>query len=381
MADTIKCPNCAANLFFEASSGKLECAYCGASFDPASFESVVEELTAEAKPKEKAPEAESEVSQPEQTQTVKAEEKGDPEEYFKEDKEDTQQFVCKSCAGVVISSANTSASFCPFCGSPALIGDRLTGEFKPEFLIPFKYSKQQAENALLKWCKGGRWTPLKFVSKENIEKLTGLYVPFWLFDVDYEMDITSETRKDSVVHSGNKTTTTQRFYSVQNQGTYMWRKIPFDGETRIDDSLMEAIEPFNYDQLIPFDYDYLPGFFADKYDQDVEALRARAMKRVRQYQGAKFKELTRKYDNVKVKEDKSKISDLQAHYALLPVWFLQYKYLGKQYYFAMNGQTGEVAGIRPVSIVKRFVMFFILLILMATIVRFGMGIYLMGVAG
>ena len=47
MADTIKCPNCAANLVFEPSSGKLECAFCGGSFDPASFESVVEELTAE----------------------------------------------------------------------------------------------------------------------------------------------------------------------------------------------------------------------------------------------------------------------------------------------------------------------------------------------
>ena len=66
---------------------------------------------------------------------------------------------------------------------------------------------------------------------------------------------------------------------------------------------------------------------------------------------------------------------------LLPVYKLDYDYQGKKYPIYMNGQTGEVAGIRPVSIVKRFVMFFILLILMATIVRFGMGIYLMGVAG
>ncbi|MBR2523725.1 MAG: hypothetical protein IKE53_04725 [Clostridiales bacterium] len=387
MADTIKCPNCSANLFFEPASGKLECAYCGGSFDPATFEAAVEELMSEPAPKaEAAPQqdtaaptdaepAPQQVGQPAET----SDEEGD--NLFREDAEDTQQFVCKSCAGVVISSANTSASFCPFCGSPALIGDRLTGEFKPEFLIPFKYSREQAEAAFLKWCKGGRWTPIKFVSNENISKLTGLYVPFWLFDVDYDLNVISECRKDSVSHSGSKTTTTMRYYEVTSRGKYNWRKIPFDGETRINDALMEAIEPFNYSQLIPFDYKYLPGFFADKYDQDVDALKDRVIKRVTGYQSVKYKELTKKYDSVKVKSDASRITDLTAHYALLPVWFMNYKYLGRNYSFAMNGQTGEVAGIKPISIVKGLILFLLVLIILATITRCGLAFYLGEVAG
>ena len=384
MADTIKCPNCSANLFFEPSSGKLECAYCGGSFDPATFEKVVDELTAEADKKiPETPKAEAAETAENAEEPSKPEEPRETDEnnFVTEDAADTQQFVCKSCGGTIVTSLNTSASFCPFCGSPALIGERLTGEFKPKFLIPFKYSKEDAENAFLKWCKGGRWTPVKFVSKSNIEKLTGIYVPFWLFDIDYELDVTSECRTDSVVHSGNKTTTTMRFYDVNNKGTYMWRKIPFDGETRLDDSLMEAIEPFNYEQLIPYDYNYLPGFFADKYDQDVEALKERAIKRVKSYQSVKFKELTKKYDKVTVKEDKSKITSMAAHYALLPVWFMNYKYLGKNYAFAMNGQTGEVAGIRPISIVKRIVFFMVLLLILAAILRLGLGLYLMEEVG
>ena len=381
MADTIKCPNCAANLMFEPSSGKLECAYCGGSFDPAKFEAVVDELTAEPVKKENVPgDAMAEPETPENANdpSEASEEDDNP---LKEDAEDSMQFTCKSCGGTIVSSANTSASFCPFCGSPALIGDRLTGEFKPRFLIPFKYSKESAEGAFLKWCKGGRWTPVKFVSQENIEKITGLYVPFWLFDVDYQLDVNSECRKDSVSHSGNKTTTTMRYYDVTNSGKYMWRKIPFDGETRIDDALMEAIEPYNYSQLIPYDYKYIPGFFADKYDQNVEALKERAIKRIKGYQGVKFKELTKKYDSVKIKQDNSRITHMEAHYALLPVWFLSYKYLGKYYYFAMNGQTGEVAGIRPISRVKGLVLFMTLLSILACLVRLALGIYLSGVAG
>ena len=381
MADTIKCPNCSANLFFEPSSGKLECAYCGGSFDPASFEKVVDELTAEPAERSAEPvKAEPAENVEEPAKPLEARE-SDDDNFVTEDAQDTQQFVCKSCGGTIVTSLNTSASFCPFCGSPALIGERLTGEFKPKFLIPFKYSKEDAENAFLKWCKGGRWTPIKFVSKSNIEKLTGIYVPFWLFDIDYSLDVTSECRSDSVVHSGNKTTTTMRYYDVNNKGTYMWRKIPFDGETRLDDALMEAIEPFNYEQLIPYDYNYLPGFYADKYDQDVEALKERAIKRVKSYQSVKFKELTKKYDRVTVKEDKSKITSMAAHYALLPVWFMNYKYLGRNYAFAMNGQTGEVAGLRPVSIVKRIVFFMVLLLILAAIVRLGLGAYLMEEGG
>ena len=72
---------------------------------------------------------------------------------------------------------------------------------------------------------------------------------------------------------------------------------------------------------------------------------------------------------------------MTAHYALLPVWFLQYKYLGKNYYFAMNGQTGEVAGVRPVSLIKKIIFFMIILIVLATVTRCGLGMYLSEVAG
>ncbi|MGN0674711.1 MAG: hypothetical protein ACI4KG_03100, partial [Oscillospiraceae bacterium] len=44
------------------------------------------------------------------------------------------------------------------------------------------------------------------------------------------------------------------------------------------------------------------------------------------------------------------------HYAMLPVWFMTYIYSGKKYFFAINGQTGKVAGIPPISIKKLIIM-------------------------
>ena len=33
MAQIVKCPNCTASLHFDAASGKVQCEYCGASFN------------------------------------------------------------------------------------------------------------------------------------------------------------------------------------------------------------------------------------------------------------------------------------------------------------------------------------------------------------
>ncbi|MBQ5709020.1 MAG: hypothetical protein IIV62_03560, partial [Anaerotignum sp.] len=41
-------------------------------------------------------------------------------------------------------------------------------------------------------------------------------------------------------------------------------------------------------------------------------------------------------------------SDRQT-YMLLPVWMLISKYQGKDYLFAMNGQTGKIVGELPIS--------------------------------
>ena len=38
-----------------------------------------------------------------------------------------------------------------------------------------------------------------------------------------------------------------------------------------------------------------------------------------------------------------------AAYALMPVWMLNTKYRGKDYLFAMNGQTGKIVGELPMS--------------------------------
>ena len=383
MADTIKCPHCAANLKFAAGVQKLQCPFCGGEFAIDEIESHVAELETKVKPSEepKAVEPDTKTAKQEAAET-------DPENTIKmehleaiegqgESAADNVEFICNSCGGKILSDASTSASFCPFCGSPALIGQRLSGEFTPKYIIPFKYDREAAEAAFIKWCKGGKYTPVKFVSKQNIAKLTGLYVPFWLFDVAGKVHIegTAQTSRTS----GNYTVITDYAYTLN--GNIDWQKVPFDGETRIDDALMEAIEPFNYKEMVPYDYKYLPGFFADRYDQSEEQLNKRAKDTCHKYLNQEVANKFKRYDSHKKIVNNSTLTPVKAEYALLPVWFMQYKYLGKSYYFAMNGQTGEVAGKAPVSKVKQTMFFSVTLAICSVIARFIIGLIMGGHVG
>lgn len=370
MADTIKCPHCAANLKFEAGAQKLQCPFCGSVFALDEIESEVEELTSPSRPV-------SEQSGEEAVQEKRDLEHLEAIEDASEQSYDNVEFVCNSCGGKILSDSSTAASFCPFCGSPAIIGQRLNGQFEPKFIIPFKYSRQKAEEAFLKWCNGGKYTPVKFVSKDNVAKLTGLYVPFWLYHVEGDADLSGTATTSRT--SGNYTIITD--YNFNVNGSIQWDRIPLDAETRISDELMEAIEPFNYSGLVPYDYKYLPGFFADRFDQSEDDLRKRAAGRAKEYLDSEIKKLLSKYDSHKFTENSTKYHDIRAEYALLPVWFMQYKYLGKSYYFAMNGQTGEVAGKAPVSRVKQTMFFSVALAVTAVIARFIAGIVMGGFVG
>ncbi|MCQ2533923.1 MAG: hypothetical protein MJ172_05080 [Clostridia bacterium] len=385
MAQIVKCPNCTASLHFDAASGKVQCEYCGASFNVDELMSSATE--ADEKKLEDLASDKEQVTE-EIVNEVTYEEEADDEEFKEEidesvelNENEHQEFVCNNCGAHVIADRSTSATFCVFCGSPQVIQSRIEDKFKPRYIIPFKYTKEQAINGFLKWCKGGRFAPFGFVSSENINKITGIYVPFWLFDQEVHSDIHAESKHVKSTTTGNKETITTSTYDIKYLKKFKFSRVPLDGSSKLDDMLMEAIEPFNYEELKDFNPMYLAGYFAERYDLVPKDLTERMNKRSKEYVQQEFNEWTTSYGSVTSKTDNSVYLEPTAKYALLPVWFLHYKYLSKDYYFCMNGQTGEVAGILPNSRLKTTLIFFVLLAIFAVIARIILGSIIGGFVG
>jgi len=315
LADTYKCPGCSGNLFYDMDSRTLICKFCGNSFAPDVFEML--EVFG------------------------KVEEEPDTKE---DDKR--QEIVCSSCGATVITDENTSSSICCYCGSPALAARRLTKEFRPDYIIPFVVTKEEAKQKFLDWAKNNKFIPNDFTSQKNIDKLTGIYVPFWL--VDCKCD--AEFYGTGYMNEGSM----RAVFSLERYMSFYVSRVPFDGSRKISDRLMAAVEPFDYSQMKEYKDSYLPGFFAERYDQKPLELSEKVSNRMKKYAEQAIKTLScSQYEEVIFANGYSNASDFKHSYALLPVWFMNYQYEGINYGFAINGQTGEACGDLPYDPLKR----------------------------
>ena len=313
IADTLKCPHCAANLVFDPLSGKSICDFCGSSFDPRVLELC---FTFENK----------------------------TDEHDIDDAK-RQEFTCNSCGATVITDDKTAASFCCYCGSPALAGHRLRREFKPDYIIPFKLTREQAEEKFMEWGRTNKYVPNDFMDRENIKKLTPLYVPFWLVDSMCDAEFYGA---GSIISGRTKTV-----FSLQRNLKFYLKRVPFVGAKKMNRLLMEAIEPFDYSEMVEYNDAYLPGYYAQRYELKPADMAQNVIWRMESYARQSCKAMTFEYQEATLSDGDINIKDIKYSYALLPIWFLSYQKDGIFHGFAINGQTGEACGNLPYSQVKR----------------------------
>ena len=324
-----KCPCCNAGLFFGSQMQQLTCEYCDNTFD----------IDAVRAYNDNTSNLNSDELTWENTQQ---------QEWKEEEETSLNVFQCPACAGEILTDDTTVATFCPFCDNPSIMPSRLSGSLKPDAVLPFQKSKEDAQESFLKLCKGKPLLPKDFTSKQRLEKITGIYVPFWLYDCNADFNGSYKaTRIHHWSDSRYNYTKTEHFL-LNRTGSADFSGIPMDGSSKMDDTFMESIEPFDYSKLVPFETAYLTGYFADKYDIPSENGKDRIRQRVEQSMEYKIQSTLLGYATVIPNSRHIQIQHRKASYVLLPVWMLNTQYNGKLYTFAMNGQTGKMTGSFPI---------------------------------
>ncbi|MBQ9347219.1 MAG: hypothetical protein IJT94_07770 [Oscillibacter sp.] len=342
-----KCPACGGPLHFVGASGRLECDYCGSSFDVKQVEEAMAQKEAQAS--DAFQEAEAKQAQ---AQTPEGWDLSDLGSDWGADAAGMKAYNCPSCGAELICDQNTAATSCPYCGNPTVVPGQFAGTLKPDLVIPFKLDKKAAEEALKKHYKGRPFLPGKFTSQNHIEEIKGIYVPFWLFDAQVDGDVSYDASTSTTHREGDYEVTTTRHYRVRRSGTAGFEKIPADGSSKMPDDYMDSIEPFDYGELKGFSTAYLPGFLADRYDVTAQDCAERSDKRCENSMLDLLRNSVNGYDSVTATSQSVNIHRGKVHYALFPVWMLNTKWGGKDFLFAMNGQTGKMVGNLPVSWVK-----------------------------
>ena len=333
-----QCPACTGPLHFSAASGKLECEYCGSSFEVADMEALY------TRKEERAAAAMEAGKLQGQWDTS-----GFSDDWGGEDAS-IRAYSCPSCGAELLCEETTAATACPYCGNPTVVPGQFSGALKPDYVIPFKLQKADAIAKLKDYYKGKPFLPGTFLAKHTVEKIQGVYVPFWLYDGKVTGDYAYTATLVAVRKEKDEEVTLTDHYRVERAGSLSFEKVPVDASSKMPDDYMDSIEPFDYSELKPFSTAYLPGFLADKYDVTVEESHVRADKRCIHSLEAALMETIKGYDScVPGRGCEVNIERGKVHYALLPVWLLNVKWNGGDYLFAVNGQTGKICGQLPAS--------------------------------
>ncbi len=251
-----------------------------------------------------------------------------------------------------MTDATTAATFCVFCHNPTIIPARLSGEYRPSRVIPFKISKEAAQKAFINWCRKKPLVPSGFKSRPQMEKITGMYLPFWLHDCSVSGTLHANAQKIRKWRSGSYEYTETSYYEVYREGDMKFQGVPADGSSKMDDNMMDLLEPYDYSQMVDFAMSYLSGYLAEKYDVDKDVVWPRVKDRVAEDTVTQLMHTARGYDAIQVTHQEVRIKEKKVHYTLMPVWMLIYKHKDKKYLYAMNGQTGKVVGNLPISFAR-----------------------------
>ena len=340
-----QCPACTGPLHYDGQSGRLQCEYCESSFSVEEIEALYEEKEAAAIEATEA--AEEEAREYEESQQTEGD--YDTGEYWDAEAEGLKAYNCPSCGAELITDETTAATSCPYCGNPGIIPGVFTQTLKPDYVLPFKVTKDEAKQALKKYYKGKRLLPKAFADKNHIEEIKGVYVPFWLYDGQADADMTFHATRIHTRMSGDYQITTTEHYRLLRAGTVDFEKIPVDASSKMPDEYMDAIEPYDFRELTEFSTAYLPGYFADRYDEDAEKCAERAEARAINSAVSAVESTAAGFASCVPETKRVNVHRGRVSYALLPVWMLSTRYQDRSYLFAMNGQTGRFIGALPVD--------------------------------
>jgi len=319
-----KCPNCGAAIPFDSKSQKLKCQHCDTEYD-------VDNL--------KAFNDESEILE-------------DDFSWSKHEDDNIKDnskkiYTCPSCGGQVVGDESMAACSCPYCGNSVILASKFEGMLKPDMVIPFKYTKDEALTKFKDFCKGKVLLPNDFVINNIINKLNGIYVPYWLFDCDSSCSSRFRATRVSTYMQGDYEVTQTDHFLVFRDGQISFENVPVDASTKLTPELLESLEPFVFKDGVDFNTAYLSGFFADKYEENKDVSIKRANERIKTSTIEAIASTVIGYTTLIPESSNIRINEGKCKYALLPIYVFNTTYGGKQYTFAMNGQTGKMSGNLP----------------------------------
>ena len=348
----VKCKDCGAFLTYKPGTVLLKCEYCSAENEIRTEPAEIKEL--------------------------------DFNEYLASlentpEQEEVNTVKCNDCGANTTLKPNVTSDTCPYCATPLVVSNSIrTKIIRPSNLLPFKIERPQANQLFVRWVKDLWFAPndLKSYANNTLNKLNGMYIPFWTYDSNTYTEY-SGSRGDHYYVTEYYTDSEGNQQSRQvrrTMWTYVsgWVSNTFDdvlvcASKSLPEKLTQELEPWDLESLVNFDPAFLSGFRSESYSVDLPGgwevakmiMDPTISTTIRSDIGG---------DEQRIISKTVQYNDVTFKHILLPVWLSAYKYKGKVYRFMINARTGEVQGERPYSFWKIFLLVITILIVIGAVI-------------
>ena len=357
-AITFKCPSCGGELVFDPSLQQYKCEYCLSVFTQEQLDSLskAKGQTYAQEPEEDSTSSETDMAAG-QTGSGSGEaddsaDTGSVSQKEKMDSEGALMYSCPSCGAQIVTDKTTAATFCYFCHNPVVLEGRVSGDYLPDSIIPFAFGENDAKQKLLEYVKKKKYVPAAFTQDSQIDKLTGVYYPYWVYGCSVHGSMRAEGKRLQVWRDSRREYTKTSVFRVEREGNIELRNLTRNALEKTNRELVENVQPFSLDGAKAFSMGFLSGFVAEKRDLEKDTFSHELQEESSGYARKLLQETANGYNSLSDQGSSYEVLEEDWKYVLLPVWVMTYRASGALYYFAMNGQTGAIAGKLPVDVKK-----------------------------
>ncbi|MBX7173577.1 MAG: hypothetical protein K1X72_21595 [Pyrinomonadaceae bacterium] len=337
------CPNCGANMVFDAKLGKLACPYCAHA----------QEIVADGKVDER-----------------------DYYEFLQRGQQSLQpmannamQVRCDSCGAIVNFTPPETATWCDFCGVKIVAQPKAADPLiAPEGVLPFSVPQDQAISGFNRWLSSRWFAPSALKTMASADKLSSIYIPYWTYDAStrsyysgergdwyYETEYyeeNGEQRSREVRHTN--------WYSRSGQVGRFFDDVCIPATTSLPEKYIQKLEPWDLQELKSYEPAFLSGHKAQTYQIPLDEGFER-FKRIAE--GVIYNDVRHDIggDEQRVHNVQTEYGDITFKHLLLPIYAGAYRFNNKVFQIVVNGRTGEVQGERPYSWMKIGCLVFVIL--------------------
>ncbi|MBQ8159588.1 MAG: hypothetical protein IJ083_02460 [Clostridia bacterium] len=316
----LKCPACGNALEYSPGQKGLQCPYCSYTVSPEEMAAFVQQ-------------SESQMGEQDNTSSHSG----------------LRAYHCQNCGAEIVTGATTAATRCYYCHSPVVLQDRVSDAFRPDAVIPFAKSREEALNIFREYVGKKRFLDRNFLTDDQLEVFSGVYYPYWIGDVEGNVDFSGEGTRVHTRTFGDTIETVTRFFSVQRSAHFNFPSLQRKALQAQNKQLSDGIQPYRLEWAVPYSDAYLSGFLAERRDIEKEGPQQEMVREAQGYAS----NMIEQPGTFQALRGSSSFSGVKTslRYILLPVWMLTYKGRkpDKPYYFLMNGQTGTICGRLPLD--------------------------------